>query len=223
MNMLIPMPSSDDRNILFGLVCIVATTGCFGPPRIKGPDLDPQASAAQAMELYDTDKDGRIAGVELDACPAFKRALEEVPNSGGMKRSDIDVDGDGALSEDEIADRIQSFVDSKMGVMKGLGCRFIYKGRPLAGATITFDPEPFIADYIEPAVGISDANGACTLNRENDALGGVTVGFYKIRVSRPNRSGKETIPERFNAETTLGQEIAGTSMDLSYGLMYEMK
>ncbi len=197
--------------------------GCFGPPRIKGPDLDPKASAAQAMELYDTDKDGLIAGAELDACPAFKRGLEEIPNSGGQKRSDIDSDGDGALSEAEIADRIQYFVDSKLGVMKGLGCRFTYKGRPLAGATITFEPEPFMADYIEPAVGETDVAGACSLNRQNNPLGGITVGFYKIIVSRPNRSGKETMPEKYNTETTLGQEIVTGAMDLSYGLNYELK
>ena len=102
----------------------------------------------------------------------------------------------------------------KLGVMKGLGCRFAYKGRPLAGATITFEPEPFMADYIQPAVGETDVAGACSLNRQNDPLGGITVGFYKRRVSRPYRSGKETMPEKYNTETTLGQEIVTGAMGL---------
>ena len=209
--------------IALSVLLVVLCAGCFGPPRIKPPDLDPEASAKQAMELYDTDKDGLIAGAELDQCPAFKRGMEEIPNSGGQRRSDMDSDQDGAISEQEIADRIQFFVDSKLGVMKGMGCRFTYKGRPLRGATITFEPEPFVADYIEAATGKTDANGACSLNRENSPLGGVTVGFYKIIVSKLSKSGKETLPAKYNTETTLGQEIVTGALDLSFGLTYQLK
>ena len=37
---------------------------------------------------------------------------------------------------------------------------------------------------------------------------GIQLGFFKIRVSKMV-NGKETIPAKYNAETTLGQQIAG--------------
>jgi hypothetical protein len=203
----------------------VSCVGCLGggPSRIKPPKLDPDYSADRAMELYDTNKDGLIAGDELDGCPAFKRTMEEIPGSGGKTRGDLDTNGDGAISRDEIADRIRFFVKSNLGVMKGLGCMFVYKGRGLAGTKVTFEPEPFMADYIEAATGVTDANGAVTLNRQANPLGGVTVGFYKIRLSKPSSSGKETLPAKLNTETTIGQEIVTGSMDLAYGLRYDLK
>jgi hypothetical protein len=38
-------------------------------------------------------------------------------------------------------------------------------------------------------------------------LPGVPYGFYRIQVSRKDAEGKETIPARYNSETTLGQEV----------------
>lgn len=188
---------------LHGILAIAAVTlaGCSsGPSKIEAPSFDPSSSAAQAMELYDKDGDGFIAGAELDATPGIKAAM-----------ATIDGDKDGKVTADEIAARVEAWEKRGVGQMDCSGLVTL-DGRPLVGATVTFDPEPIFGDVLQPAIGVtSDGVVTPSVPKEKrvpaDAPPGMRVGLYRVRVSKL-ANGAETIPARYNKETTLGQQVS---------------
>lgn len=191
-------------------IALLATTGCGGPSRIDAPEFDAAGSAQEAMSLYDADSDGFLADAELDACPAIKGAIEE-----------IDEDGDGQVSQDEIQKRIEFFVQTRVG-RQSLACLVSSKsGAPMPGVTVRFVPEPFMASVIKEATGTTKQNGMANINIA-DQLGGVQTGFYKVELSRQSRSGKESINKKYNEETILGQEVTTGSIQLSQGLVFKI-
>ena len=93
------------------------------------PEIDPKLAAQQAMAEYDTNSDGTIDGAELDKVPAIKNSLKE-----------IDKDGDGRVSEDEIRERIEQWQASKVAIMP-FNCKVTLDRAPLVGATVTLVPK----------------------------------------------------------------------------------
>jgi hypothetical protein len=176
--------------------------GCSsGPSRVKPPSISPSGAASKAMTEFDKDGDGFIAGSELDAAPAIKAAM-----------STIDTDKDGKVTADEIAARIEAWQATRIGVMTA-GCNFTLDGKPLTGAEVTFEPAPFLADALKPAVGETDmaGNAICSIPKEQrptkETPAGMQLGLYRIRVSK-KVNGKETLPAKFNTETTIGHQVA---------------
>lgn len=95
--------------------------GCSrGPARVTGPSVSPSSAAAQAMEQYDADHDGKLSGAEVDACPAIKSALDK-----------IDPANEGTVTAEKLASRIQTW---QKGVARlGVSCTVLHNGGPLAG------------------------------------------------------------------------------------------
>jgi len=184
--------------------------GCSGPSRIDAPEFDAAAIAAEAMSMYDSDSDGQLDEEELKSCMALGNAIAE-----------IDTDGDGLISEAEVQARVEFFLSTRSG-RQSLACRVLKSKRPLRGATVTFVPEPFMGDTIQAASGVTDPTGLATINIE-DELGGVQTGFYKVEISRPSSSGKETLSAKYNSETILGQEVTTGSLQLAEGLVIEIR
>ena len=184
--------------LLLAFVCVSCNRG---PSRIQPPSIDASESASQAMEMYDTDGDGYLAAGELDKVPGLKAAIET-----------LDTDKDGKVSADEIEARIEAWQASRIGVAT-IMCVLRLDGQPLVGADIAFEPESFLGDAIQPAIGTSDFVGAAypRIPKEKrpvaDMPGGMQLGLYRIRVSKL-ANGKETIPAKYNTATTLGQQIA---------------
>jgi hypothetical protein len=170
-------------------------------PSVEFPDFDPSGSAAAAMQQYDTDGDGYVAGAELKQAPSLNATLKG-----------LDTDNDGRVSASEIEARIQAWVDMKTGLVS-FPAEFVMDGRPLVGATVTFDPEEFLGGVVSLAEGTVAITGLVKprvpkeLRPRPDSPPGVQAGFYKVRVSRVVK-GKETIPAKYNTETTLGQEVS---------------
>lgn len=185
----------------YGALAACLATGCSsGPSKIEAPSFDPSGSADQAMELYDKDGDGFIAAAELDAAPGIKAAMDT-----------IDGDKDGKVTADEIAARIEAWEARGVGLM-GCAALVTLDGRPLDGATVTFDPEPIFDDLLQPAIGVTSGGAVSpTVPKEKrvpaDAPPGMRVGLYRVRVSKM-ANGAETIPARYNKETTLGQQVS---------------
>ena len=168
--------------------------GCFGgPPPVEIPAWNPPEQAAKAMTLYDKNADGQIAPDELS--PGLKSAL-----------GSIDTDKNGSISEQELVDRIQAFADTKLGLI-GVQGTARYAGRPLAGATITYEPEPFLAGVIKPAKATVGKDGFFSLRTEGEQFDATQPGIYLVRVSKPSDSGRETLPAKFNEETELGADV----------------
>ena len=176
--------------------------GCSsGPGRVKPPSISASGAASEAMELYDKDGDGFLVGAELDAVPGIKAAMET-----------IDGDKDGKVTADEIQARIEAWQATKIGVMS-IKCIVTLDGRPIPGATVTFDPESFLGSDLKAAVAEVGQGGSAMITipkdqRPNkDTPPGVQVGLYRIRVSK-KAGGKETVPAKYNTETILGQEVS---------------
>lgn len=165
------------------------------------PKINASASAERALEQYDGDGDGTIAGTELDEVPGIKAALET-----------IDTDGNGQVTEEEIASRIRSWQETGAGLMS-LRCEVIYNGQPLSEATVTFEPEPFLGEEMKTAVDETNLFGKASpsIPKENrpspEAPSGLQLGLYRVKVSK-TVDGEETIPAKYNTETTLGQQVA---------------
>ncbi len=194
--------------VLLVSACVLSA-GCFfgGPARVHPPSMSPSAAGAGAMEKYDTNKDGVVKGDELEKAPTLKAGLEK-----------LDTNGDGGVSADEVAARIQTWLDDKMGRM-AVPCRVTVNQVPLAGAKVTFEPEPFLGSEAKVCVGTTDESGfANVVAQEDNADGtiGCPPGYYLVRVSK-EEGGRETIPATYNTNTVIGKEIALDATEMREG------
>jgi hypothetical protein len=151
--------------------------GCSGgkPARVTLPDYDIPVISKKAIELNDKDGDGALSGEELDGVKSLK---------SGMSR--LDADKDGKLTADEVAKRLQRYIDFKIGLAP-VDCTVTKGGRPLAGATITYEPEEFMGDSLPPGTGTTGAEGITAISIAKDLLptpnhSGVKPGFYRVKV-----------------------------------------
>ncbi len=187
--------------LLLGL----SIAGCSGrPARLKPPSLDADSAAAAALQAYDADGDGLLSTAELAQAPSLKAALGQ-----------LDTDGDALISAAEIASRIRGWGQTGAALVTGT-CRVTQRGRPVVGATVTFEPEPFLADVIHPAFGTTGTRGMAELSvaeeyRPGPRYTGVQCGFYRVKISR-EVDGKETLPVQYNTETTLGMEVSPSAV-----------
>jgi hypothetical protein len=169
--------------------------GCSGGETLTPAHYSPDEAAKQIMADYDTNRDGFLDAKELERCPSLKHSLEF-----------IDQNGDKRLSAEEIAARIQIYADSQVAI-KATGCHVTLDGKPLQGATVTYVPEKFMGPSLRRASGVSDQNGSVNLKVDGENLPGVQPGFYRVEISKKNASGQESIPARYNQDTTLGTEV----------------
>jgi hypothetical protein len=195
-----------------------ATVSCsFGPSRIKQPSINASSAGKLAMEEYDTNHDGKVAGDELEKAPGLKAALPR-----------LDTDKDGGVSADEVAARVNSW-KAMESAMISVPCRVTLDGQPLVGATVTFEPEAFLGENIKTAFSTTNAQGNVSPiipkeQRPDPTLpGGANLGLYKVRISKMV-DGKETIPARYNTETTLGQEVSDDDPGMkSMNIKFDLK
>jgi hypothetical protein len=183
--------------------------GCSDmPERVSVPAMDPASIGSQALAAYDADKDGAIAAAELDACPGLKRGLTQ-----------IDANNDSRLTAEEVAARIRRYQDDRLGII-GFNGFITMDGQPLEGALVTLEPETFMGSSIEPAEATSDAGGVFQPTTPGVAAGlfGARAGIYRIKVSKKDAKGGETIPARYNSQTTLGVELGSDSPVCNQGL-----
>ena len=181
-------------------VVTLAAVGCGGPIVLKQADFDPEAAGSKAIEIYDKNGDGAIAGEEIDQAPSIKDALAR-----------LDVSGDGQVSAEEITRLVESWKNDG-SVITRLKCFIILDGEPVEGATITLEPEAFLGGVIATGTGLTDRLGRAAISippekRQDATLTGVNVGMYLVRISKVE-GGQETIPARYNTQTTLGLEVA---------------
>ena len=182
-----------------GLAGICFWAGCYSP-KIEEPKFDVQAVGDAAMQLYDADNDGRIGGKELKDSPGLREAV-----------ADLDTDGDRALSREEIVARIEKYAELRLALAPS-ACNVSMNNRPLEGATVRFVPVELLEGMIQQAQGVTDASGEATPTVDDpvakaEGITGANPGFYRVEVSLVDSNGKETIPAKYNAETTLGIHI----------------
>lgn len=165
------------------------------PTAPKRLSVSASASARRAMTEYDTNGDGKLDKSELARCPALLRALPM-----------IDTEHEDYLNADKIARRINAWYRSDCIIMDG--SMFVsFDNAPLVGATVTFEPEPFLGSQYTTVSGVTDKRGWVDLRAPNIPVPGLYCGYYRVRVTKAV-NGREAIPARYNAGTTLGVEVA---------------
>jgi hypothetical protein len=186
---------------------IIFFIGCGGPSRVHAPKMDASAAGAAAMEQYDTNQDGKIAGDELNACPALRTAIQRV-----------DINGNQGVSADEITARIEKWQESKLG-LTSVRCIITFRGRPLPNAKIVFEPEAFLGENIASGEGTTGRTGIASIKQPKNKFPGMPLGFYKIKVT----SDHMQIPAIYNENTLLGIEIASDNPDMGSGFQFNLE
>jgi hypothetical protein len=174
-------------------VGLAACLGCSDKNRdpVRPPAFSPSEGAKQALADYDKNKDGFIDQNEAKSSPGLLYAFKS-----------FDKNNDGKLSADELESQMATYGD--VGAM-AISLVFLLDGNPLEGATVTCVPEKFMGPNYKPATGKTGADGSAEPQAES--LPGLPYGVYRIEVSKKNAAGQETIPARFNTNTTLGFEL----------------
>src|SRR5256885_9896384 len=107
-----------------------ALAGCSsGPQRVKAPRIDPAKATQQAMELYDTNHDGKLSQEELARCPGVLISFER-----------YDANHDKTIDDEEFRTHLAQLLKSGTGATE-LACIVLLKGMPLPGAKVAFEPE----------------------------------------------------------------------------------
>jgi EF hand domain-containing protein len=155
--------------------------------------IDCDAAAAHAMELFDDNSDGALDDNELKKSPGLAE---------GKPR--VDSNGDGKISAEELAARFKYWNESSVRLVC-TDLEITFNRRLVSDANITFEPEPFLADWLEEVQASTNQMGQCTpyISRE---LPGINMGYYRVKVSKIFK-GKERIPANFNEQTELGVEF----------------
>jgi hypothetical protein len=187
-------------NLLFLTFATMACTltGCLdrGPSPVAAPAWDVEGITDKAMEQCDVDSDGLLTKTELKNAPGLEYAFRQ-----------LDTDRDKKLSRDEVRQRFQDYLDSKMGI-QGFSCYVLLKnGRPLRDGHVRLIPEPFLEGIIEVAEGdvVHDRMGLAEVSMTNDeGLVGVRSGMYRVEITSPSFK----VGKKYNEETVLGVEIS---------------
>jgi hypothetical protein len=177
------------------VVLLAAQAGCGGGGRGPAPPpVSPSAATAQALAEFDANKDGALDAKELEQSPGLKALLAALGKGPG-----------GRLTADELTQQLQSLRDGGAALTRA-SCQVLLDGKPLPGATVRYVPERFLGPGFKPATGTTDAAGYAPLVTEGEK-DGVTPGLYRVEVSKKDAQGQETVPARFNTQTTLGCQV----------------
>jgi hypothetical protein len=192
------------------LALVAALVGC-GSDRVPGPPpVSPPSATGQALAAYDANKDGALDAKELEHSPGLKALTAALGKGPG-----------GRLTADELTQQLQSLRDGGAGLTRA-ACQVRLDGRPLAGATVRYVPEAFLGPGFKPATGTTDAAGFATLVTEGGPEG-VTPGLYRVEVSKTDDHGRETVPARYNAQTTLGCQVGVQARGAGSDVVFQLK
>jgi len=178
---------------LFVLLLLLLGWGCTR--KLETPQFDAQAISARAMTDYDLNKDGFLDAKELERCPGLKSCLKR-----------LDRDGDGRLSRAELEEGLAAYGESRLALVEVM-CKVTLGGQPLAGASVVLEPESFMGESIKPARGTTNEQGQARMQADDAPQPGCHLGIYRVRISKIDNNGPDTVPARYNTQTQLGIEV----------------
>jgi hypothetical protein len=185
--------------VLLSFLAPVMLGGCSSeptpPPRFQ---LDPQKAAQEALRLYDKNQDGTLDAKELEQSAPLMELLQ---NLKAANPSHAD-----SLTAADISARLDQWLAAPATLLPA-GAVVYLDDKALAGATVVYDPEPFLGPSYRSHQGQTNDAGGVTLDPEFKDFPGIYVGLYRVRISK-KVDGKETIPERYNEKSVLGVELA---------------
>lgn len=167
-------------------VCCTAIVGCYGPRRIYPPKVNPEKAAAEAMEMYDTNKDGKLDAEELKKVPSLKPLAK-----------------DGVVTSEALIAILKKWASGTIARMR-YDVQILHNGQPLEGADVKLVPEKFLGSAWLVATGKTLRGGTAPVNSSPDlSTQGIPLGFYRVEVTKEG----ESIPAKFNTETTIGMGL----------------
>jgi len=63
-------------------------------------------------------------------------------------------------------------------------------GRPLEKAAVVFEPESFMGAGLQSYEGVSDSTGSVYLQGQSQAIPGLPLGLYRVRITRAAGGGE---------------------------------
>jgi hypothetical protein len=191
-------------------LCLLIALGCAGgPSAVEVPEVDPVAAGAEAIKTYDGNGDGALGPDELAKCPGML-----------VKLAAYDADKNGSVEEAEIVARLGELYKHSPGATQ-LNCAVTYRGRPLAGAEVVFEPEAYLGEEIQAARGVTDAAGVAAIGIPPEflpehlhRLKALHYGTFKVRVTHPTIA----LPARYNTATELGYETESGNPNVQFVL-----
>ena len=192
------------------LALLAGLAGCGGSRGPAPPPVSPASATEQALAEYDANKDGALDAKELEHSPGLKALLTALGKDAG-----------GHLTADELRQHLQALRDAGAGRTRA-SCQVLFDGRPLAGATVRYVPEKFLGSGFKPAAGTTDAAGFASPVTEGEQEG-ITPGLYRVEVSKNDAQGRETIPARYNTQTTLGCAVGFQTRGAGGGVVFQLK
>ena len=197
--------------VVLALLLLAAVVSCrYSPSGVKQPGINASSAGKLAMEEYDKNGDGKVAGDELENAPTLKAALPR-----------LDTDGDKAVSAEEVTARIQILQKTGTGLMT-FPFTVTLDGAPVTDATVTFIPDPCLGDNVKQASTKTNVYGKGSGTIAPQDLpdptypGGMQLGMYTVKISKLV-GGKETIPAKYNEHSILGQEVAADVTEIANG------
>jgi hypothetical protein len=183
-------------SVLLGSIAELA--GCSrGPGRFEAPEVNPESAAARAVELYDANDDAALSKEELANCPGILAQIKV-----------YDENGNGSVDQDEISRRLAELLKYRTGAT-GLNALVLYNGRPLGGASVVLEPEPYLGNQVQKAEGVTDGAGSADLGIPQEfapehlrRIKCVHYGTFKVRITHPTVA----LPAKYNTATELGYE-----------------
>ena len=159
---------------VLGLVALLSA-GCSGSDAPATPTLPPyDAEAITQAAIKQLDKNGNSA---LDGA-------------------------DKQLTADELRDRFGRYAGVGSGAVS-VTCVVTLDDKPLAGATVRFEPEPFMGAALKPAEGTTSPEGRAPMKSDGTSAYGVVPGVYRITVTHAGKA----IPAKYGTKTIFGREV----------------
>jgi hypothetical protein len=200
----------------FSLMVVIAVSfltqsGCMrGPSRIVAPGIDADGAGQDAIKTYDTNKDSKISGAELDKVPSLIQAL---PNFKSTKEKGV--------TAADITARIKAWQATRVGRIGSVSCLVTRAGKPVQGVEVKFVPEKFLGDNMPVCTGTTGADGYAPISAPvsgPDDAPGIPPGFYRVELTKSDGS----IPAKYNTQTIFGDEVCPDVRRMT-GYNYDMK
>lgn len=198
-------------HMILAFCCSASFAGCSrSPGRIELQSLDPSAAAERAVEELDSNGDGSIDEQEALQSPGLAAAFKQ-----------FDRGGDGRIDEQEIEQRLEQWGQSKVA-MFATPCSVYLDGKPLSDATVVFAPEPFLGNSFKTLEGTTSPDGRVRFPTLEGMPGpGLLTGLYRVKITK-SKGGNELIPDKYNENTTLGQEVFVSAPGIGSGIVFRL-
>jgi hypothetical protein len=162
------LASSCNLTLVLAVVCSAGGCNTASPSSILRTGA-PVEAVAKVMDLHDANKDGKLDQPELAAVSSLTGSLRQ-----------IDANRNGAIELAEMQARFEAH--DRMPDLASFDVQIVANRAPLAGAEVTFTPEPFMGEGKQSYAGVTAENGVCALRGQVANVPGVPVGFYQARI-----------------------------------------